>query len=125
MNKLDWLPNGEIHTVIVESRNVDPDPAPSRDMEYSCLTSLVSNNERGVFGTVLRDDWYLGLSQQSLRAVSGFTWQPHTGGNILKVSYNVLEGREFSRYNGRSDNASRCIRCDSVKSRDVFISLET
>lgn len=44
------------HTVIVESTDVDRDLAPSRDLEHSCLTGLVSNDERGVLGTVLRND---------------------------------------------------------------------
>ena len=50
--------------------------------------------------------------------------QQHTGGNILKVSFIVLDRQKFTRRNGDSNNASRCVRCDPDKSRDVFVSLE-
>ena len=47
-------------TVIMESRNVDVNPAPSGDREHSCLAGFVSNDERGVLSTVLRNKGRLG-----------------------------------------------------------------
>jgi hypothetical protein len=49
-------------------------------------------------------------------------WPELTIGNILKVSYNVLYRRELSRRNRRCFTP-RHVRRDSVKSRDVFVSL--
>jgi len=46
----------------MKSGNVDGDSAPSRDREHGCLAGFVSNHERGVLGTVLRNIKYLGSS---------------------------------------------------------------
>jgi hypothetical protein len=46
-------------TVIVKSRDVDSDATPSRDRDHSRLTCFVSNDERGVLGTVLRNNRHL------------------------------------------------------------------
>lgn len=53
----------EALTVIVEPGDVDNDLTPSRDLEYGCLASLVSDDERDVLGAVLRNDGRLGLSK--------------------------------------------------------------
>jgi hypothetical protein len=47
-------------TVVVKSRDVDLDEAPSRDRDHDRLTCFVSNDERGVLGTVLGNSRYLG-----------------------------------------------------------------
>lgn len=46
-----------------------------------------------------------------------------TDGNILKVSYKVLGGREFNDRSRHYNDALRCVRCDPVESWDIFIGL--
>ena len=101
--------------------DVDDDLCPSRDRENSCLTGSVSNSESSVLGTVLCNDGCLGQSLTKFMPKS--TRPALTTGNILRVSYNVLHRWKSSHQNRHSDITSRSIRCDSVKSRDIFISL--
>ena len=49
-------------TVIMKSRDVDHDLAPSRDREHSRFAGFVSNDESSVLGAVLRNIRYLGSS---------------------------------------------------------------
>jgi hypothetical protein len=47
----------------MKSGGVDVDERSSREMEGSCLASLVPNDESGIIGAVLWNDGYLGLFQ--------------------------------------------------------------
>ena len=108
----------------MKSWGVDANLSPGREMEYSCLASLVPNGDGGVLGAALRNDSHLGLSQRSMMAAPESASLEHTGGNILKVSYKVLDGRKSNHHNGRSDEAPRCVRCDLVKFLEVVVILE-
>ena len=101
--------------------DVDDDLCPSRDRENSYLTGSVPNSESSVLGTVLCNYGCLGQSLTKFMPKS--TRPALTTGNILRVSYNVLHRWKSSHQNRHSDITSRSIRCDSVKSRDIFISL--
>ena len=50
-------------TVIMKARDVNGDLAPRRDRDGYRLTGFVSNDKRGVFGTVLRNSCRLGHRQ--------------------------------------------------------------
>lgn len=110
-------------TVVVKSGGIDVELGPSREVKYSRLASLIPNGKGGVLGGILWNYRYLVFFQVLLVAASGSTCPQHTGGNILKVSYRVLDGREFSHHNRRSDNASGCLRRDSFKPRNVIVGL--
>ena len=42
-------------TVVMKTSDVNDDPAPRRNRDYGCLTSFVSNDERGILRAVLRN----------------------------------------------------------------------
>ena len=82
---------------------VDRDLAPGRDLNHSCLTSLVSDDESSVLGAGFGNYRRLGSPQQSLTETPKSMWRQLTGGNILNVSYSVLCGWEIIHRNERSD----------------------
>ena len=45
--------------VIMKSNDIQPDRAPSRYWEHSRLSRSISNDQRGILGTVLRNGRYL------------------------------------------------------------------
>jgi hypothetical protein len=47
-------------TVIVKPRDIDIDLSPSRNMKHGRFTSLISDDERGILGAVLRNNGSLG-----------------------------------------------------------------
>jgi hypothetical protein len=59
-------------TVVVKSRDIDLDEAPSRDRDHGRLTYFVSNDERCVLGTVLGNSRHLGSQPTIIDGNSGF-----------------------------------------------------
>jgi len=94
----------------IGSTVVSPAPFPMTRVVSSAL----------YFGMIYAWDYH----QRKVMATPRSARPQLTGGNILSVSYNVLYRWEFSRRDRHSDITLRSVRCNSVKSRDVFISLQ-
>ena len=111
-------------TVIMKSNDIDRNPAPSGDWEHHRLTGFVSNDQRGVLDTVLRN----GADLDHHRRSSKGTLEPaRLELNIrLETSsrFRIERCADESLATGL-DTASRYVRCDSIKSRNIFINLWT
>lgn len=77
-------------TVIMKSSDVDVNPAPSGDRDHSRFSSLISDDEGGVFSTVLGNSGHLRRRQRPSITVPKLARRELTDGNILRVSYKVL-----------------------------------
>jgi hypothetical protein len=123
VSQLECLPDKETLTVIVNPGGIDVQLGPSGEVEHGPLTSLVPNDEGRILGAVLRNYRDLESLHRSLTAAPGSPWPQRTGGNILKVSYNVLDEEAFNHQNELSGSVLSYSRRDPFKSRDIVKSL--
>ena len=67
VNPLTKLVHDAVLTIIVNSRDADPDCGSCRDGERNGLSRSIPNTEGGVLSTTLRDESCLGLSPMVIR----------------------------------------------------------